>query len=70
MSTITAILRRLAALENRRAPSTDTGSLDDVRRQLALIRERREAQAGYRPCGVSVGMLIEACRAAKAAAER
>jgi hypothetical protein len=60
------ILRRLAALENRRAPSTDTGSLDDVRRQLALIRERREAQAGYRPCGSGFAELVAKCRAAAA----
>jgi hypothetical protein len=40
-------LNRLAALESRQAPSDDTGSIESVRRQLAIIRERREAQSRW-----------------------
>jgi hypothetical protein len=63
------LLNRLAALEARHAPppavEIDTR---DVRRSLDLICERRRAQAGYRPCGVGVAVLIEAARAAERAA--
>jgi hypothetical protein len=58
------LLNRLAALESRRAPSADDGSIESVRRQLDLIAERRRAQAGWKPCGVPVAVLIGAARAA------
>jgi hypothetical protein len=70
MSTLAAILRRLDALEARLAAPAVELDNTDVRRTLALISERRREQPGYRPCGVSVGMLIAAAGAAKAAAER
>jgi hypothetical protein len=58
------ILRRLAALESRQAPSADDGSIESVRRQLDLIAGRRRDQAGWKPCGVSVAALIERAQAA------
>jgi hypothetical protein len=69
MSTLSAILRRLDALEARLAAPAVEFDGEGVRRSLDLIAERRREAPGYRPCGVSVAVLIEAARAARAAAE-
>jgi hypothetical protein len=62
--TLAKILARLDALEARLAAPPVEIDLRDVRRQLALISERRMAMPGYRPCGVSVAELIEKAREA------
>jgi hypothetical protein len=65
------ILRRLAAIEARLNivdDTNDTAWIDDVRTTLALIAERRRAQANWKPHGISVAVLIEAARRAMAAA--
>jgi hypothetical protein len=76
MSTLAAILRRLDALEARlAAPATVDRSAEQVMAQINLIAERMRAAPDWKepppdPSGSRLSKLIEACRAAKAAAER
>jgi hypothetical protein len=64
MGTLAQILARLDKLEARLAAPAVEIDTRDVRRSLDLIAERRRAQTGYRPCGVTVAALIEKARRA------
>jgi hypothetical protein len=60
----------LDKLEARLNPPPAVDTLRDVRRQLAIIAERRRAMADWKPHGVAVAVVIAAARAAMAAADR
>jgi hypothetical protein len=62
--TLAQILARLDRLEARLAAPMAVIDNTDVRRQLDIIATRRREQPGWRPCGVSVAVLIEKARAA------
>lgn len=63
MASIMARLERIERKLNLAEPADDNAAaMRDVRRQLDLIAERRRAQPGWQPSGVSVAVLIEVCR--------
>jgi hypothetical protein len=66
MSSTASILARLARLEKalHLEDFGDDGSLEQVLKQLSIIASRRREAPGWRPCGVSLAVLVEKARAA------